>query len=145
MYWPLIRYASIVGISIAVGWTINGWRLSSALSALKADYVTKQATAEQQYRQREQALQANADKLRKDKDAQINRVTNSLNDALVRLQQRQSRSEATDSARTCSAADGTHLSREDAEFLSRLAAEADTAVTNLNTCVKQYRSLTTTK
>ena len=135
----------ILGIGIAVGWTINGWRLSATIASMKAEYATKQATAEQQYRQREQALQANADKLRKDKDAQINRVTNSLNDALVRLQQRQSRSEATDSTRTCSAADGTQLSREDAEFLTRLAAEADTAVTNLNTCVKQYRSLTTTK
>ena len=135
----------ILGIGIATGWTINGWRLNATIASMKADYATKQATAEQQYRQREQALQANADKLRKDKDAQINRVTNSLNDAIARLQQRQSRSEATDSARTCSAADGTQLSREDAEFLTRLAAEADTAVTNLNTCVKQYRSLTTTK
>lgn len=141
MYWLLVRYGIVAVIGLSIGWLVNGWRLSASVSDLKASYAASEARVIQEYRNKEQRLQEASNALRKDKDAQIKSINSRLADALDRLQHRESRSSAAGSAGTCSAASGSQLSREDAEFLTRLAAEADQAVTNLNICVQQYNKL----
>lgn len=79
--------------------------------------------------------QEDADKIRKEKDAQINAINNQLADALVQLRNRPSRSE---SASNGQSGTGMSLSAEDATFLIREAARADGLRTALDACYKQY-------
>lgn len=138
MYWIVARYAAIFAVCFAFGWTVNGWRVGSALEKLKADYAEERAKLEKAHREKERDLQDKADKLRGQKDAEIKSISNRLADALGRLRERPSRTEGSG---TCSAANGSQLSKEDAEFLVREASRADEAVTNLNICIQQYNNL----
>ena len=79
--------------------------------------------------------QADADQIRKEKDAQIRNINNQLADALVSLRQRPSRSESTNNGQSGT---GLSLSAEDATFLIREAGRADELRTALNACYKQY-------
>jgi hypothetical protein len=141
MYWLIARYGIVAVLGLTIGWLVNGWRLNASISDLKASYAASEARVIQQYRDKEIRLQEASNALRKDKDAQIQSINTRLADAIGRLQQRESRGNSSDSARACSAANGSHLSREDAEFLTREAARADEAVTRLNACVQQYNKL----
>ena len=82
--------------------------------------------------------QAAADQIRKEKDAQIAAINNSLADALVQLRSRPSR---TQGAANGQGGTGLSLSAEDAEFLTREAARADIIRTGLDACYQQYDSL----
>ena len=82
--------------------------------------------------------QAAADQIRKDKDAQIATINNSLADALVQLRSRPSRAQ---DAANGQGGTGLSLSAEDATFLEREAARADILRTALNACYQQYDSL----
>jgi len=79
--------------------------------------------------------QEDADKIRKEKDAQINAINNQLADSLVQLRNRPSRSQSSSNGQSGT---GTTLYAEDAEFLIREAARADTIRTALDACYKQY-------
>jgi len=82
--------------------------------------------------------QAAADQIRKEKDAQIAAINNSLADALVQLRSRPSRAQ---DAANGQGGTGLSLSAEDATFLEREAARADILRTALNACYQQYDSL----
>ncbi len=82
--------------------------------------------------------QEDADKIRKEKDAQINAINNQLADSLVQLRNRPRRSQ---SASNGQSGTGTTLYAEDAEFLIREAARADTIRTALDACYKQYDAI----
>ena len=79
-----------------------------------------------------------ADQIRKEKDAQIAAINNSLADALVQLRSRPSRAQ---DAANGQGGTGLSLSAEDATFLEREAARADILRTALNACYQQYDSL----
>jgi uncharacterized protein HemX len=109
----------------------------------KADQYAAYAKGQEEARQREQALQANADKLRRDKDAEIRNInaraaalTNSLRDRQTRPTEASS-VPSTTSVRPASCS-GKELYREDGEFLVRLAAEADGLKAALDQCYRQY-------
>lgn len=110
----------------------------------KAVQMAEYAAAQQAAREKEQALQANADNLRKEKDREI-RDLNARSIALSNsLRDRQSRSETSGVSQTAGTGsaqcDGSKLSREDAEFLVGEAKSSDQIRLALSQCVAQYKS-----
>ena len=107
-----------------------------SLEAARFDrYKASQQALTQTLREEHQAA---ADQIRKEKDAQIAAINNSLADALVQLRSRPSR---TQGAANGQGGTGATLSAEDAEFLTREAARADIIRTGLSACYQQYDSL----
>lgn len=139
MYWIVTRYAAIFAVCFGIGWTVNGWRLNASINAIKASIAESRAKLEAEYRDKEKRLVEASVALRREKDNEIKRITNRLNAVIDELRDRPSR--LPDSSRTCAGATGAELSKEDAEFLARIAAEADAAVAELNQCIKQYHSV----
>jgi hypothetical protein len=103
----------------------------SRFVAFKATIVAETATAERKQ-------QAAADKIEKEKNAQIASINNQLVDAISELRKRPSRAQQTcdGQGRT-----GATLSAEDAEFLTREAARADIIRSGLSACYQQYDSI----
>jgi hypothetical protein len=98
----------------------------------------QQNKAEKTIRDKEHQYQSDADKIRKDKDAQIRDINSKLVDAVSELRKRPGRAAETSSGQSCN---GTRLYAEDAEFLVREAARADEIRVSLQTCYKQYDSI----
>ena len=101
------------------------------------------AKGQEEARQREQALQANADKLRRDKDAEIRNINARATALTNSLRDRQTRPTETNTVPSTASArpancSGKELYREDGEFLVRLAAEADGLKAALDQCYRQY-------
>ena len=131
-----------------IGW-INGIKIGVAVVLLcGAGYLgySLEAARFDRYKAEQQALtqtlqeehQAAADQIRKEKDAQIASINNSLADALVQLRSRPSRAQAASNGQ---GGTGLSLSAEDSSFLEREAARADVLREALNACYKQYDSL----
>ena len=134
----------ILGVVLAVGVAgagglYQGHKLGTAevqqaWDKEKAEQLAEYAKAQDEARAREQALQANADKLRREKDAEIRNINARATALSNSLQQRQTRSEAgslsSSSGNGCPSCvcTGARLSREDAEFLSGEATRASEAV-----------------
>jgi hypothetical protein len=97
-----------------------------------------QSKAEKTIRDKEHQYQADADKIRIEKDAQIKAINNQLADTLVSLRSRPSSATKTVNGQDCN---GTTLSAPDAEFLVREASRADTIRVALDSCYKQYDSI----
>ena len=95
----------------------------------------EQASQEKVIREKEHQYQADADKIRKEKDAQINAINSQLVDSIAELRKRTSR---TDKATNGQSGTGATLFAEDAEFLIREAARADQIRAGLEACYKQY-------
>ena len=114
----------------------------------KAEQYAEYAKGQEAARQKEQQLQADADRLRRDKDAQIRDVNARATALANSLRDREARSTATDSSASSAVAGqagprctGSELSREDAEFLAGEAARADSLRAALRQCVAQYETL----
>ena len=110
--------------------------LGYSLEAARFDRYKAEQQALTQTLQEEH--QAAADQIRKEKDAQIASINNSLADALVQLRSRPSRAQASSNGQ---GGTGLSLSAEDATFLEREAARADVLRSALDACYKQYDSL----
>ena len=104
----------------------------SRFVAFTAKIAAETATLEKEH-------QAATDKIRTQKDAQINSISAQLVDAVSELRKRPSRAQ---SAVNGPCGTGTALSAEDAEFLVREAARADKIRVGLDACYKQYDALT---
>jgi hypothetical protein len=98
----------------------------------------QQSKQEKVIRDKEHQYQADADKIRKDKDAQINAINSQLVDAISQLHKRPSRSAEASNGQNCN---GSGLYAEDAEFLIREASRADQIRVALDACYKQYDSI----
>jgi hypothetical protein len=98
----------------------------------------QQNKAEKTIRDKEHQYQASADKIRKEKDAQIKNINTQLVDAVGELRQRPGRATEANAGSNCN---GASLFAEDAEFLVREAARADEIRVGLEACYKQYDSL----
>ena len=99
----------------------------------------QQSKQEKVIRDKEHQYQADADKIRTEKDAQIKAINNQLVDAVSELRKRPSRTTETSAGQSCN---GASLYAEDAEFLVREAARADEIRIGLATCYKQYEAVT---
>jgi len=142
MYGTLIRFGGILAIGIALGWVTNGWRLNASIASLKASYAEEVSRVLQEVRNREKSLLEASESMRRNRDVQIRNLNSRLQSVNAELQQRKKRDsrESTDTA-ACSGATGAELSREDAEFLARESARADSVVENLNYCIMMYRNI----
>lgn len=98
----------------------------------------QKAKQEQVIRDKEHQYQSDADKIRKEKDAQIRDINSKLVDAISELRKRPSRSEQASTGQSCN---GASLPAEDAEFLVREAARADEIRVSLQSCYKQYDAI----
>ena len=120
-------YAIIVVVSVVLfcGGFVNG-----------CSY--QQSKAEKTVRDKEHQYQADADKIRTDKDAQLKAINSQLLDAIGQLRSRSSNATKTVNGQDCN---GAALSAPDADFLIREAARADEIRVGLQACYKQYDSL----
>jgi hypothetical protein len=103
----------------------------SRFVAFKATIAAETATTEKTY-------QAAADKIEKEKNAQIASINNQLVDAISELRKRPSRAQDPSNG---SCGTGATLSAEDAEFLIREAARADQIRAGLSACYQQYDAI----
>jgi hypothetical protein len=111
----------------------------------KAAQYAEYAKAQEEARKKEQELQANADKLRQEKDREIrdlNARATALNNSLQHRPTRTSEAGSLpNSSKSCSGASGKELARGDAEFLVWYATEAARLQADLNQCIRQYEAL----
>lgn len=145
----------ILGFVLAVGAAAGGgyYKGNSAGKAeVQADWAKEKAEQYAEYakgqeaaRAREQEMQQAADKLRREKDAQIRDInaratalTNSLRDRQERPSKDGSMS---GTARSCSGASGAELAKGDGEFLAGYSADAARLQAALDQCVKQYNAV----
>ena len=130
---PLLTYVKLGLVALClfvsgyIGYSIEAARFDS----YKAEQIKLVQEAEEKH-------QAAADQIRKDKDAQIAGINNSLADALMQLRSRPSRAQDATNGQNGT---GLSLSAEDAAFLDREAARADGLRAALNACYAQYDSL----
>ena len=129
----IITYVKIGLVVVALlGAGYTGYSIEAGrFERYKAEQLAQTQKAEQEH-------QAAADQIRKEKDAQIASINNSLADALVQLRSRPSRAQAASNGQ---GGTGLSLSAEDSSFLEREAARADVLREALNACYKQYDSL----
>jgi len=129
----IITYVKIGLVVVALlGAGYTGYSIEAGrFERYKAEQLAQTQKAEQEH-------QAAADQIRKEKDAQIASINNSLADALVQLRSRPSRAQTSSNGQ---GGTGLSLSAEDATFLEREAARADILRSALNACYKQYDAL----
>jgi hypothetical protein len=112
---------------------------------LAEEYAKAQAAA----REKEQQLQAQADKLREESYEQIKDI-NARSDRLIDSLRKRPERPATpagavsDTAKSCSGASGAELDRANGEFLARYAADAARLQSALDTCIRQYEAVRNT-
>ena len=98
----------------------------------------QQSKQEKVIRDKEHQYQADADQIRKEKDAQIRDINSKLVDAVSELRKRPGRATEASDGQGCN---GSRLYAEDAEFLVREAARADQIRAGLEACYRQYDAL----
>ena len=98
----------------------------------------QQSKAEKAVRDKEHQYQADADKIRTDKDAQLKVINTQLLDAIGQLRSRSSNATKTINGQDCN---GAALSAPDANFLIREAARADEIRVGLQACYAQYEAI----
>ena len=132
---PILTYIKIgVGIAaLALSWYFGYSFEKSRFDRYKLDQieVTEKLKDERQ---------AAADNIERVKNAQINDISNRLADALSQLRQRPARPKV-ETPDIAACGDGRSLYAEDAEFLIREAARADTIRAGLEACYKQYDAI----
>lgn len=101
----------------------------------------QQSKQEKVIREKEHEYQAEADKIRKDKDEKINSINNQLADAISELRKRPSRSSETNDGSAAKGCNGSQLYAEDAELLVREAARAEKIRIELLSCYQRYESI----
>ena len=127
-------------ITFAAGWQVQGWRLEGQAATLRAEQTQAQLQAAALVRSKERQYQADVDKAKADKDAEVQAITNKLRSALDELRQRKARPAVVLPQDSGTNADctGKELYRQDAEFLIGEAARADQIVAELKVCISAY-------
>lgn len=143
----ILPYVIAASIALTIGGYFKGRSDGKSVIAVEfAQYKESQSKAHAdavlQAREKEQKLQQSANKIREEKDREIRKI-NSLNASLVdSLRDRPDRQMPDDPDARQDSCTGNKLYREDAEFLARLAGEADQLMIALKQCYSQYDSLT---
>jgi hypothetical protein len=147
--WVLLTFVLAIGAAAGGGYykgnTAGKAEVQAEWAKEKAEQYAEYAKGQEAARAREQEMQAAADKLRREKDAQIrdiNARATALTNSLRDRQERPAKDGAmsgTSGARSA-ACSGKELYREDGEFLVRIAREADELRASLDQCVKQYNA-----
>jgi hypothetical protein len=114
-------------------------------ATMQAEYTKGLLAASEAAREREQVMITSAEKIRKEKDAQIvllnTRVGNLLSELRQRPQRPPSTPEGSPATSVGKGATGAELYREDAILLAGEAARADRLRLALEQCYRQYDSV----
>lgn len=108
----------------------------------KKEQIQAQAKQVEEARAKEKELQGIANKLREEKNREAKKVAALNDDLLNSLRDRKPRAMPDDPDAGQGGCTGKELYREDAEFLARIAREADEMRIALKQCYSQYDSLT---
>ena len=149
---PYFIAGSVVAVVLAYG--VGHWQGDDAGQAkIQAKWDQERAKLAEEYaanvtamREKEQAMQGNADKLRQEKDREIREI-NAKSIALANsLRDRPNRTEGSGVSQTPgtgqSGCTGKDLYKQDGEFLIGIAREADELRIALKQCYAQYEALT---
>ena len=129
----LLNYVKIAIYAVLIlGAGYTGYALESArFDRYKAEQMAQVQKLEKEH-------QVATDQIRKKQNAKIADINSQLNDALVQLRSRPSR---TTNSGNGQSGTGRALFAEDAQFLEREAARADTIRAGLAACYEQYEAL----
>lgn len=148
---PYFIAGSVVGVVLAYG--VGHWqgddagqaKIQSQWDKEKAKQMAEYAAAQDAARAKEQSLQANADKLREDKNRELAKLSDTNRTLLNSLRNRPSSSETSSLSSAASSGQGgcsgKNLYRESAEDIVKLATDADELRIALKQCYAQYDSL----
>ena len=147
--WVILAFVLAIGAAAGGGYyqgnTAGRAVIQQAWDKEKAEQYAQYAKAQEEARQREQEMQAAADKLRREKDAQIrdiNARATALTNSLRDRQERPAKDGSVSGApRSCAGASGAELAKGDGEFLARYSADAARLQAALDQCVKQYNAV----
>ena len=129
-----------IGLYVKLGIIAIGLLFSAYLgySFEHSRFMAFKARIVEETRAQEIQAQANADKIRIEKNAQIKAINNQLVDAIGQLRSRSNIPTKTINGQDCN---GSTLSAPDATFLIREAARADEIRVGLQACYKQYEAI----
>lgn len=147
--WVILGFVLAIGAAAGGGYykgnSAGRAEVQQAWDKEKAEQYAAYAKGQEEARKHEQEMQQAADRLRREKDAQIRNIdaratalSNSLRDRSSRPTETNTMSGTTSTG--SAACSGKELHREDGEFLVGIAAEADRLKTALDQCVKQYNA-----
>lgn len=148
---PYFIAGSVMAVALAYG--VGHWQGDDAGQAKvqaqwdkeKAKQMAEYAAAQDAARAKEQSLQANADKLREDKNRELAKLSDTNRTLLNSLRNRPSSSETSSLSSAASSGQGgcsgKNLYRESAEDIVKLATDADELRIALKQCYAQYDSL----
>ena len=147
--WVILGFVLAIGAAAGGGYykgnSAGRAEVQQAWDKEKAEQYAEYAKGQEAARAREQEMQAAADKLRREKDAEIRNINaratalaNSLRDRPERPSKDGPMSGTT---RSCAGASGAELARRDGEFLAGYSADAARLQAALDQCVKQYNAI----
>lgn len=141
----VLGLGTVYGTHKLIVYRAVGAAVAETKATLQGEYNKKLLEASELAREREQVMVSSADKIRKEKDAKIASLNTRLGSAIGSLSERPQRPPSTSQSAPASCpragATGAELSREDAEFLVREAARADSLRLSLSQCYKQYDAI----
>lgn len=147
--WVILGFVLAIGAAAGGGYykgnSAGRAEVQQAWDKEKAEQYAAYAKAQEEARQREQEMQQAADKLRREKDAQIKNINaraTALANSLRDRPERPAKDGAvSDTARSCAGASGAELAKGDGEFLAGYSADAARLQAALDQCVKQYNAV----
>lgn len=139
-----LKYSLIAAFLLGV-WGLHTYdkdkAVEAAKSVLMAEYNKKLLKATEQTLEIQTKLQEDADKMKEQKDAQIEDVNRKLANTLSELRKRPSRPAKPQNTSIRSSCTGRELYREDGEFLTREAARANRVLAERDYYYNQYESV----
>jgi hypothetical protein len=147
--WLILAFVLAVGTTAGGGYfkghSAGKAEVQQAWDREKAEQYAAYAKGQEEARRREQEMQQAADRLRREKDAEIKNI-NARSAALANQLRDRPERPAQDgavpgAARSCVGASGKELARSDGEFLAGYAADAARLQAALDQCIKQYNSI----
>ena len=149
---PWVLLSFVVTVCVAAGGGYHSGKASGMAEVQqkwdkeKAEQYAEYAKGQEQARKKEQELQGAADRLRKEKDAEIRNINARATALANSLRDRQTRPAQTGPVPSAasvgqSACTGKELYREDGEFLVGIAREADELRSALKQCYAQYEQM----
>ena len=147
--WVLLTFVLAIGAAAGGGYykgnSAGKAEVQAEWAKEKAEQYAEYAKGQEVARAREQEMQAAADKLRREKDAQIKDISaraTALANSLRNRPERPTESGAmSGTTRSCGGASGAELARRDGEFLAGYSADAARLQAALDQCVKQYNAV----
>lgn len=144
-----VAVATAGGVGLYKGRDLGMAEVQQLWDKEKTEQYAAYAAAQDAAREKEQALQASADLLRKEKDREIRDLNARATALTASLRQRPDRPapqanpvpNTPGTGSPVPVCTGAELPREDAEFLAREAARADELRASLRQCLSQYEAL----